>query len=392
MTLLAEEISPAEVHDLSERFEATPLEGVLGWAWERFGARAAIGTSFQGAGLVMIHHAVSAGLPLPVFTLDTQLLFPETLELKRRLENFFEIKIESIYPEQTPEEQAAEHGPALWDRFPDLCCTMRKVIPLQKKMEQLAVWVTGLRRQQSETRQKTGILELYHFDVLRDQYILKLNPMANWSREAIWAYIAEHKIPYNPLHDRGYRSIGCQPCTRAVGEGVNERAGRWTGFDKSECGIHTFLGEQHMEVSASDPDLIPPTADFIQRRSIPRTPAFFPKKIARDDDSHLDALEAQSIFLLREAYHHFKKLCMPWSMGKDSNVLIWLAKKAFCGHIPFPLLHIDTTYEFPGDAGIPRLGGEAIRAESDREDQRGRTRGPGRYATRGPSGTRRPTR
>ena len=242
MTLLAEEISPAEVHDLSGRFETAPVEDILRWAWDRFGARAAIGTSFQGAGLVMIHHAVTAGLPLPVFTLDTQLLFPETLELKRRLENFFEIKIEPLYPEQTPEEQAAEHGPALWDRFPDLCCTMRKVLPLQKKLEKLAVWVTGLRRQQSEGRQKTGILELYHFDVLRDQYILKLNPMANWSREAIWAHIAEHKIPYNPLHDRGYRSIGCQPCTRPVSEGGNERAGRWTGFDKSECGIHTFLG------------------------------------------------------------------------------------------------------------------------------------------------------
>ena len=243
MTLQAEEIFPAEVHDLAARFETAEVEEILAWAWDRFGARAAIGTSFQGAGLVMIHKAVQAGLPLPVFTLDTQLLFPETLELKRRLENFFEIQIESIYPEQTPEEQAREYGPELWNRAPDLCCTMRKVLPLQKKLEQLAVWITGLRRQQSETRQQTQILEMYHFDVLRDHYILKLNPMANWSREAVWEYIAANKIPYNPLHDRGYRSIGCWPCTRAVGQGANERAGRWTGFDKSECGIHTFLGD-----------------------------------------------------------------------------------------------------------------------------------------------------
>jgi phosphoadenosine phosphosulfate reductase len=242
MTLQVGEISADEVHALTERFETENLENVLRWAWERFGARAAIGTSFQGAGLVMIHHAVKAGLPFPVFTLDTQLLFPETLELKRNLENFFEIKIEALLPEQTPEQQAAEHGPELWNRSPDLCCTMRKVLPLQKKLGELAVWITGLRRQQSDTRQKTQILELYHFDVLRDRYILKLNPMANWSREAVWAYIAENKIPSNPLHDRGYRSIGCWPCTRAVGEGVNERAGRWTGFNKSECGIHTFLG------------------------------------------------------------------------------------------------------------------------------------------------------
>jgi len=243
MTLQAEEISPAEVHSLAVQFETVEVEDVLAWAWDRFGSRAAIGTSYQGAGLVMIHKAVQAGLPLPVFTLDTDLLFPETLELKQSLERFFEIKIDSIHPEQTPEEQAQEHGPELWNRLPDLCCTMRKVLPLQKKLGDLAVWITGLRRQQSDTRQKTQILEMYHFDVLRDRYILKLNPMANWSREAVWDYIKANNIPYNPLHDRGYRSIGCMPCTRPVGEGVNERAGRWTGFDKSECGIHTFLGD-----------------------------------------------------------------------------------------------------------------------------------------------------
>jgi phosphoadenosine phosphosulfate reductase len=243
MTLQAQEISREEVHDLALKFETAEVEDILAWAWDRFGPRAAIGTSYQGAGLVIIHKAVEAGLPLPVFTLDTGLLFPETLELKQNLERFFEIEIESIFPEQTPEQQAAEHGPELWNRSPDLCCTMRKVLPLQKKLDQLGVWITGLRRQQSDTRQQTQILELYHFDILRDRYILKLNPLANWTREDVWAYIAANKIPYNPLHDRGYRSIGCWPCTRAVGQEANERAGRWTGFDKSECGIHTFLGD-----------------------------------------------------------------------------------------------------------------------------------------------------
>jgi len=148
-----------------------------------------------------------------------------------------------LLPEQTPDEQAAVEGPELWKTKPDLCCTLRKVMPLQKKLEQLSVWMTGLRRQQSDTRQKTQILELYKFDVLRDRYILKLNPMAPWARDQVWAYIKEHQIPYNPLHDRGYRSIGCWPCTRATDSGENERAGRWTGFDKAECGIHTFLGD-----------------------------------------------------------------------------------------------------------------------------------------------------
>jgi len=243
MTLQLEEISKDEVYSLAERFEHESVEEILRWCWERFGARAAIGTSFQGAGLVMIDHAVKAGLPFPIFTLDTQLLFPETVALQKRLEDFFHVEIESLFPEQTPDEQAVEYGPELWNRKPDLCCTLRKVLPLQKKLEQLAVWVTGLRRQQSETRKRTQILELYHFDVLRDHYILKLNPMANWSREAIWSYMKENKIPYNPLADRGYRSIGCMPCTRPTAQGEDERAGRWTGFEKAECGIHTFLGD-----------------------------------------------------------------------------------------------------------------------------------------------------
>jgi phosphoadenosine phosphosulfate reductase len=243
MTLQLNEISPEEVRCLADQFETATLEDVLRWCWERFGTRAAIGTSFQGAGIVMMHQAIKAGFPFPAFTLDTGFLFPETLELKKRLEDFLGIEIESILPEQTPEQQTAEYGDALWLKSPDLCCTLRKVMPLQNKLGQLAVWMTGLRRQQSETREKTRILELYKFDVLRDRYILKLNPMANWSRDAIWEYIKANQIPYNPLHDRGYRSIGCTHCTKPTAEGENERAGRWTGFDKSECGIHTFLGE-----------------------------------------------------------------------------------------------------------------------------------------------------
>jgi phosphoadenosine phosphosulfate reductase len=243
VTIQLEHLSADEVHALSDRLENESLDERLRWCWERFGPEAAIGTSYQGGGLVIIHHAVKNGFGFPIFTLDTQLLFPETLALKERLEDFFGIEIESLFPEQTPEEQAKEHGPELWKRSPDLCCTMRKVLPLQKKLETLKVWITGLRRQQSEERKRTEVLELYHFDVLRDHYILKLNPIADWTRERVWDYLRANKIPYNPLIDRGYRSIGCVPCTRAVGQGENERAGRWTGFNKSECGIHTFLGD-----------------------------------------------------------------------------------------------------------------------------------------------------
>src|SRR6266700_2830270 len=130
-------LTPAEIKSLEERFNSQSTEQILAWAWERFGARAGIGTSFQGAGLVMMHLAKTQGLPFPVFTLDTGLLFPETLELKRRLEEFFGFEIEGLKPDLTVEQQAEAHGPELWKRDPDLCCTARKVMPLQNKLAEL---------------------------------------------------------------------------------------------------------------------------------------------------------------------------------------------------------------------------------------------------------------
>jgi phosphoadenosine phosphosulfate reductase len=155
---------PAEVQSLNERFDQQPTEEVLKWAWERFGPRAAIGTSFQGAGLVMIHLAKQNGLAFPIFTLDTGLLFPETIELKKRLEDFFGFAIQSLEPDLTVEEQADIHGPELWKRDPDLCCTVRKVLPLRDKLSDLDCWITGLRSQQSNIRAAIGIDEVYVFD------------------------------------------------------------------------------------------------------------------------------------------------------------------------------------------------------------------------------------
>ena len=234
-------LTATEAQTLDQRFDQARTEDVLGWAWEKFGAKAAIGTSFQGAGLVMMHLAKQNHFAFPVFTLDTGLLFPETVELKRRLEDFFGFTIESLVPDITVEEQADINGPELWKSNPDLCCTIRKVLPLRDKLNDLDCWITGLRRQQSDSRARIGIVEVYSVDPHTGRDIVKLNPMANWSRDTVWNYLKEHQIPYNPLHDRGYRSIGCYPCTRKTGSEENERAGRWTGFNKVECGIHTFL-------------------------------------------------------------------------------------------------------------------------------------------------------
>ena len=231
----------AEVRALNQRFATAPTDEILAWAWERFGLRAAIGTSFQGAGLVMMHLARTRELSFPIFTLDTGLLFPETIALKQRLEEFFGCRIEALKPDLTVDEQANIHGPELWRREPDLCCTVRKVLPLRDRLTNLDCWITGLRRQQADTRAGTAFVELYVFDEFSGRDIVKLNPMAAWTREAVWDYIKQHRIPYNPLQDQGYRSIGCWPCTRKTVNGEDERAGRWTGFNKVECGIHTFM-------------------------------------------------------------------------------------------------------------------------------------------------------
>ena len=232
-----------EVSEETERLECLSLDELLCWCWNYFGDKAAIGTSFQGSGLVIIDHALRNGCNFPIFTIDTGLLFPETLELKKKLEDFWNVKIQSVHPEQTIEEQKKTMGPELWKTNPDSCCQMRKVLPLQSRLSSLDVWITGLRRGQSDQRKSTNVLGMYEFDKLRESYIFKLNPMVNWSREKVWNYIKDHKIPYNTLHDKGYRSIGCWPCTKAISDGQHERAGRWEGFNKTECGIHTFLGQ-----------------------------------------------------------------------------------------------------------------------------------------------------
>ena len=129
------------------------------------------------------------------------------------MEDFWDLEIQSVNPEQTVKEQEKTMGPELWKTNPDTCCQMRKVLPLQSKLASLDVWITGLRRGQSEERKSTKILEMYEFDKLRESYIFKLNPMVNWSREKVWNYIEDNNIPYNPLHNQGYRSIGagCAP-------------------------------------------------------------------------------------------------------------------------------------------------------------------------------------
>ena len=208
-------------------------QSLVRWALEQFGARVAIASSFGPEDVVLIDIASKSGLPFRVFTLDTDFLFPETYALIDQIEADHGITVERCRAALTPAEQATQHGDALWARDPDRCCGIRKVEPLKGKLATLDAWITGIRRDQAPTRANAKKRE---WD---EKFGLwKLNPIADWSADRVWDYIRAHRVPYNPLHDQRYPSIGCTYCTRPVQPGEDPRAGRWAGFAKTECGLH----------------------------------------------------------------------------------------------------------------------------------------------------------
>jgi phosphoadenosine phosphosulfate reductase len=214
-------------------FEGRPAAEILAWSARQFAPAVAFGTGFGAEGCVLVHLIAEGNLPIQMFTLDTGLFFPETYDLWRRLEQRYGLKIRGVRPALSLGEQAASHGDALWERAPDRCCAIRKVAPLHKELAGIDALITGIRRGQTTHRAGAAVIE-------RDGASgrTKVNPLASWTHEDVWSFIRTHEVPYNALHDRGFPSIGCQPCTTAVGEGEDPRAGRWRGHDKTECGLH----------------------------------------------------------------------------------------------------------------------------------------------------------
>jgi phosphoadenosine phosphosulfate reductase len=214
--------------------ESWSAEDVLRWGFGRFSPDIAIASAFGAEGMVVIDLASRVGSNLRVFTLDTGFFFPETYELIEIVEHRYGVKVERCYPRLTPGQQEHTYGPALWTRDPDRCCALRKVEPLADKLRQLTAWVSAIRREQTTVRAASFKIE---WDASFE--LVKLNPLADWTSEDVWTYIRSHNVPYNPLHDRNYPSIGCTHCTRAVRPGEDPRAGRWAGLGKTECGLHT---------------------------------------------------------------------------------------------------------------------------------------------------------
>jgi phosphoadenosine phosphosulfate reductase len=218
------------------QIEALPAEEILVWAAEFFGDALCLSCSWQKQSSVLVHMAAELGLDVDVIELDTHLFFKETYETRERLVERYGLTL--IRPEVLSiAEQHRREGPNLWESSPDRCCHIRKVEPLIETLGPYDAWVSGIRRDQSPSRATARKVER------SERYgVWKIQPLADWGEEDVWAYIMANDIPYNPLHDAGYRSIGCMPCTRPTRPDEEERAGRWAGSDKLECGIH--LGEE----------------------------------------------------------------------------------------------------------------------------------------------------
>jgi phosphoadenosine phosphosulfate reductase len=206
---------------------------VLQWAFRTFGSGVEMASGFGAEGMALIDIAARLNPDLRVFTIDTEFLFPETYQLIEKVEQRYGIEVERVQPRLTPQAQAEIHGPALWAINPDQCCALRKVEPLKEKLAGLRAWITAIRRDQTSVRANARKVEW-------DQkfQLVKINPIADWTTKDVWNYLHAHDVPYNPLHDSSYTSIGCTHCTRAVRPGEDPRAGRWAGFQKTECGLH----------------------------------------------------------------------------------------------------------------------------------------------------------
>jgi phosphoadenosine phosphosulfate reductase len=218
------------IHLLAEQWSA---EDVLRWAFVTFQERVEIASGFGVEGMVLIDIAARLQPSLRVFTLDTDFLFPESYALIERVEKRYGISVERLKPALTPEEQEDHYGAQLWSRNPDACCNVRKIEPLRRKLESLSAWITSIRRDQTAARASARKVQ---WD--SKFHLVKINPLADWSAKRIWQYVIKHNVPYNPLHDQNYPSIGCTHCTRSVLPGEDPRAGRWAGFNKTECGLH----------------------------------------------------------------------------------------------------------------------------------------------------------
>lgn len=232
-TLLSDE----HLRSLNERFGSADPREIVRWALLHSGLqRIAIASAFQAEGTCVIHMATAVRPDVPILFLNTGFHFAETVAFKEQLTERLGLNVVELVGAHTVESQTEEFGPRLYERDPDRCCHINKVEPMLEALRGLDAWVTAFRRDSSPTRANAPIVDRYELEPGR--FIVKVNPVATWARRDAWAYLRENDLPHNPLYDLGYASIGCAPCTRLQLPGEPERAGRWAGLSKWECGIH----------------------------------------------------------------------------------------------------------------------------------------------------------
>jgi len=218
--------------------EASPAE-ILRWAAETYGDKLTMATAFGPEGCVILHMLAEIDPSIRVFNLDTGYQFAETLELRDRIAARYGIEVEMVRAARSVAEFEADNGGPVYKVDPDRCCDDRKLGPLRRAVTGYDAWISSIRADQSAHRARADAIG---WDAKFG--LVKVNPLLKWTKRDVWAFVVTHDVPYNPLHDRGYPSIGCWPCTRAVASGEDERAGRWAGQAKTECGLHSLDSSQ----------------------------------------------------------------------------------------------------------------------------------------------------
>ncbi len=220
------------VSRLKEQFEGRKIEDIIDGAYREFGNALAMTTAFGYSGIVLMDFIRRITPELPIYFIDTRRHFPETIELMNTIKNDWGLNIQCLYPYFEEEKLREIIGDDAHESNPDLCCHYRKVEPLLRILGEKSAWLSAVRRDQSMTR--SGI-ELVDID---GRGTIKVSPLWNWTKDRTWNYIKDNGLPYNPLYDQHYPSIGCMPCTAPVEKGGDERDGRWKSMSKLECGIH----------------------------------------------------------------------------------------------------------------------------------------------------------
>ncbi len=215
--------------------EGKPPVEILRWAVREYYPRLTMATAFGAEGCCILHMLADIEPGVRIFNLDTGYQFPETLALRERIRERYGIDVELVRAASSVEEYEAEHGGPLYRHRPDQCCQDRKLAPLRRAVAGYDAWISAIRRDQTEHRAAAGVVQ---WDAKFG--LVKVNPLLSWTKRDVWGFITKYDVPYNPLHDQGYLSIGCWPCTRAVQPGEDDRAGRWAGSKKKECGLHVI--------------------------------------------------------------------------------------------------------------------------------------------------------